>query len=66
MVYSKRRLVLSLALCYIVLVFFSPFSIAIPRLGKRKLILVLFVCFFGLKTNLKKQKNNKNNMRIIS
>ena len=30
------------------LVFFSPFSIAITRLGKRELILVLFVRLFGL------------------
>ena len=31
-VYSMRRFVLSLALCYFVLVFFSPFSIAITLL----------------------------------
>ena len=34
-VYSTRRFVLRLTLCYFVLVFFSPFSIAITRLGKR-------------------------------
>ena len=32
MVYSMRRFVLSLALCYFVFVFFSPFSIAITSL----------------------------------
>ena len=34
MVYSTRRFVLSLALCYLVIVFFSPFSIAITSLGE--------------------------------
>ena len=34
MVYSTRRFVLSLALCYFVLVFFSLFSIAIISLGE--------------------------------
>ena len=34
--------------CHFVLVFFSPFSIAITCLGKRELILVLFVRLFGL------------------
>ena len=33
-VYSTRIFVLSLALCYFVLVFFSPFSIAITSLGE--------------------------------
>ena len=55
-VYSTRRFVLSLALCYFVLVFFSPFSIAITSLRKRELILVRlfdlrlfgFVCFLFL------------------
>ena len=32
MVYSTRRFVLCLTLCYFVLVFFSPFSIAIASL----------------------------------
>ena len=36
MVYSTRRFVLSIALCYFVPVFFSPFSIAITSLGKEK------------------------------
>ena len=50
MVYSTRRFVLSLALCYFVLVFFSPFSIAITSLGEeRELILVLFVRLFDLR-----------------
>ena len=47
MVYSTRRFVLYLALCYFVLVFFSPISIA--RLGKRELILVFFVRLFDLR-----------------
>ena len=34
MVYSTRRFVLSLALCYFVLVFFSPFCIAMTSLGE--------------------------------
>ena len=33
MVYSTRRFVLCLTLCHFVLVFFSPFSIAITSLG---------------------------------
>ena len=36
MVYSTRRFVLCLALCYFVLVFFSPFSIAIISLGEER------------------------------
>ena len=36
MVYSTRRFVLSLVLCYFVLVFFSPFSIAITSLGEER------------------------------
>ena len=48
-VYSTRRFVLCLTLCYFVLVSYSPFSIAIPRLGKRELILVLFVRLFDLR-----------------
>ena len=36
MVYSTRRLVLSLALCYFVLVFFSPLSIATTLLGEER------------------------------
>ena len=34
MVYSTRQFVLSLTLCYFVIVFFSPFSIAITSLGE--------------------------------
>ena len=46
--YSTRQFVLSLALCYIVLVcFLSLFSIVITSLGK-ELILVLFVRLFDL------------------
>ena len=53
MVYSTKRFVLCLTLCYFVLVFFSPFNIAFTSLGKeRNLILVLLVrlfdvCLFG-------------------
>ena len=46
MVYSTRRFILSLALCYCVLVCFSPFSIAITSLGEERANLVLFVRFF--------------------
>ena len=36
MVYSTRLFVLCLTLCYFVLVFFSPFSIAITSLGEQR------------------------------
>ena len=50
MVYSKRRFVLCLTLCYFVLVIFSPFSIAITSLGEEgELFLVLFVRLFDLR-----------------
>ena len=51
MVYSiyLRLFVLCLTLCYFVLVFFNPFSIAITLLGKRELILVLFVRLLDLR-----------------
>ena len=45
MVYSTRRIVLSLALCYFVLVFFSPFSIAITSLGEERANLSAFRTF---------------------
>ena len=48
MVYSTRRFVLCLALCYFVLVFFGPLSIAITSLGE-ELILVLFLRLFDLR-----------------
>ena len=35
-VYSMRRFVLCLTLCYFVLVFFSPFSISITSLGEER------------------------------
>ena len=53
MVYSARRFVVCLTLCHFVLVFFSVLlALRLPRLGKRELILVLFVrlidlCLFG-------------------
>ena len=45
MVYSTRRFVLCLTLCYFVLVFFSPFSIAITSLGGEKANLSAFSTF---------------------
>ena len=45
MVYSTRRFVLSLALCYFILVFFSPFSIAITSLGEERATLSAFRTF---------------------
>ena len=52
MVYSTRRFVLCLTLCYFVHVFFSPFSIAISSLGEERdieLVLVLFVHLFDFR-----------------
>ena len=40
-----RRFVLSLALCYFVLVFFSPFSIEITSLGEERANLSAFRTF---------------------
>ena len=40
MVYSTRRSVLSIAKCCFVLVFFSPFSIAITLLGEERANLI--------------------------
>ena len=45
MVYSTRRFVLSLVLYYFVLVFFSPFSIAITLLGEESANLSAFRTF---------------------
>ena len=45
MVYSTRRFVLCLTLCYFVLVFFSPFSIAITSLGEERANLSAFRMF---------------------
>ena len=45
MVYSTRRFVLCLTLCHFVLVFFSPFSIAITSLGEERAILSAFRTF---------------------
>ena len=44
-VYSTRRFVLCLTLCYFVLVFFSPFSIAITSLGEDRANLSAFRSF---------------------
>ena len=48
MVYSTRRFVLCLTLCYFVLMFFSPFSIAITSLGEERANLSTFVRLFDL------------------
>ena len=45
MVYSTRPVVFCLNLCYFVLVFFSPFSIAITSLGEERAILSAFRTF---------------------
>ena len=45
MVYSTRRFVLCLTLCHFVLVFFSPFSIAITALGEERANLNAFRTF---------------------
>ena len=45
MVYSTRRFVLCLTLCYLVLVFFSPFSIAITLIGEERANLSAFRTF---------------------
>ena len=44
-VYSTRRFVVCLILCYFVLVFFSPFSIAITSLGEERANLSVFRTF---------------------
>ena len=45
MVYSTRRFVVCLTLCHFVLVFFSPFSIAITSLGEERANLGAFRAF---------------------
>ena len=45
MIYSKSRFVLSLALCYFVLIFFSPFSIAIIALVEKRANIGAFRAF---------------------
>ena len=45
MVYSTRRFILSLALCYFVLVFFSHFSIAITSIEEKRANLGAFRTF---------------------
>ena len=48
MVYSTRRFVVCISVCYFVLVFFSPFSIAITSLGEERAYLSAFRTFVGL------------------
>ena len=45
MVYSTRRFVLCLNLCYFVLVFFSPFNIGVTSLGEERANLSVFRTF---------------------
>ena len=45
MVYSTRRFVVCLTMCHFVLVFFSPFSIAITSLGEERAKLSAFRMF---------------------
>ena len=45
MVYSTRRFVVCLTVCHFVLVFFSPFSIAITSLGEERANLSAFRTF---------------------
>ena len=45
MVYSTRRFVVCLSVCHFVLVFFSPFSIAITSLGEERANLCAFRTF---------------------
>ena len=45
MVYSIKRFVLCLTLCYFVFVFFSPFSIVITLLGEERANLSAFYTF---------------------
>ena len=47
MVYSTRQFVVYLTLCHFVLVFFSPFSIAITSLGEERANLSAFHTFDG-------------------
>ena len=44
-VYSTRRFVVCLSVCHFVLVFFSPFSIAITSLGEERTNLSAFRTF---------------------
>ena len=58
MVYSTRRLVLCFALCYFLLVVFSPFSIEITSLGEERAnrsafrtfvrFVIVWFCLFSL------------------
>ena len=45
MVYSTRRFVVCLSMCHFVLVFFSPFSIAITSIGEERANLSAFRTF---------------------
>ena len=45
MVYSTRRFVVCLSVCHFVLVFFSPFGVAIASLGEERANLSAFRTF---------------------
>ena len=47
MVYSTRRFVVCLSVCHFVPVFSVLLVLRLPRLGKKELILVIFVLLFG-------------------
>ena len=51
-VYSTRRFVLCLTLCHSVLVFFSPFSIAITSLGEARANFISFRTFCSIRACL--------------
>ena len=48
MVYSTRRFIVCLSVCHFVLVFFSPFCIAITSLGEKRANLSAFRTFFSV------------------
>ena len=58
MVYSTRRFVVCLSVCHFVIVFFSPFSIAITSLGEERAnpsafrtfvqFVLVWICWFSL------------------
>ena len=53
MVYSTRRFVVCLSVCHFVLVFFSPFSIAITSLGEERATMVT-AFFMSTETHAKR------------
>ena len=66
MVYSTRQIVLCLTLCHFVLVFFSPFSIAITSLGEERANLSAFRTFSIAVTSLGEERANLSVFRTLS